>query len=81
MPVARNLSALSDSKFDLIVIGGGIYGTTIALDATLRGLSVAIIDQGDFGSGTSFNSAKTVHGGVRSLQRGNLREMNQFINE
>ena len=63
------------------MVGGGIYGTTAAWDAALRGLSVAIVDRADFGSGTSFNSAKTVHGGVRLLQSGNLAGLRQFVRE
>lgn len=77
----RDLRRLADTEFDLVVIGGGIYGTTAAWDAALRGLSVAIIDRADFGSGTSFNSAKTVHGGVRMLQSGNVAGMRQFVRE
>ena len=77
----RDLRRLADQLFDLVVIGGGIYGTTAAWDATLRGLSVAIIDRADFGGGTSFNSLKTVHGGVRALQSGNIAELRQFVRE
>ena len=77
----RNLRRLSDTTFDLIVIGAGIYGATIAWDAALRGLSVAIIDRADFGSGTSFNSLKTIHGGVRELQSGNVFALRQFVRE
>ena len=77
----RDLQRLADTTFDLLVIGGGIYGTTAAWDAALRGLSVAIIDRADFGGGTSFNSAKTVHGGVRALQSGNIAELRQFVRE
>ena len=77
----RDLATLTRCEFDLLVIGGGIYGTTAAWDATLRGLSVALIDRGDFGGGTSFNSAKTVHGGVRALQSGNVAELRQFVRE
>ena len=69
------------SEFDLLVVGAGIYGATVAWDATQRGLKVALIDKGDFGSGTSFNNAKTVHGGVRSLQRGHLGEMREYLRE
>jgi glycerol-3-phosphate dehydrogenase len=79
--VIRDLRRLADSSFDLLVIGAGIYGATIAWDATLRGLSVALVDRDDFGSGTSANSLKTVHGGLRSLQRGALPEMREFIRE
>ena len=79
--VKRDLRGLGDTSFDLLVIGGGIYGAAATWDATQRGLSVAVIDKGDFGGGTSFNSAKTVHGGVRALQSGNLAELRQFVRE
>ena len=77
----RDVARLSDREFDLLVIGGGIYGVTAAWDAALRGLDVALIDRGDFGGGTSFNSAKTAHGGVRALQRGAVGEMRQYMAE
>ena len=77
----RDPAALAARPFDLLVIGGGIYGTLAAWDATLRGLSVALIDRGDFGGGTSFNSAKTVHGGVRALQSGNVAALRRFARE
>lgn len=77
----RDPSRLTTSEFDLLVVGAGIYGATVAWDATQRGLRVALIDKGDFGSGTSFNNAKTVHGGVRSLQRGHLGEMREYLRE
>lgn len=79
--VTRDLGRLSDTSFDLLVIGAGIYGATIAWDAALRGLSVALIDRGDFGGATSANSLKTVHGGLRSLQRGAIGEMRLFVRE
>jgi len=67
-PLVRNLQQLSADTFDVLVIGGGIYGLTIACDAAQRGLSVALVDAGDFGSGTSFNHLRTIHGGLRYLQ-------------
>jgi len=79
--VQRDLRRLANTNFDVVVVGAGIYGTTAAWDAALRGLSVALIDRGDFGSGTSFNSAKTVHGGVRMLQSGNIFGLRQFVRE
>jgi glycerol-3-phosphate dehydrogenase len=59
---------LSDQVFDVLVVGGGIYGAFIFWDATLRGLSTALIEKGDFSQGTSANSLKIVHGGLRYLQ-------------
>jgi glycerol-3-phosphate dehydrogenase len=79
--VRRDLQRLTSDEFDLLVVGGGIYGATAAWDATQRGLRVALIDKGDFGSATSFNNAKTVHGGVRSLQRGHLAEVREYLEE
>src|SRR5436309_14258400 len=68
----RTLDALTDGLFDLLILGGGITGAGVALDATLRGLRVALIDKGDFASGTSSLSSKLVHGGLRYLEHGDL---------
>ena len=59
---------LTGRTFDVLVVGGGIYGLTIAYDAAQRGLSVALIERDDFGSGSSFNHLRTIHGGLRYLQ-------------
>ena len=59
---------LKNRKFDLVVIGGGITGAGIALDAATRGLSVALIEKMDFASGTSSRSTKLIHGGLRYLK-------------
>jgi glycerol-3-phosphate dehydrogenase len=64
----RDLDALTGRTFDVLVIGGGIYGLTIAYDAAQRGLSAALIERADFGSGASFNHLRTIHGGLRYLQ-------------
>ena len=77
----RDLRELADAGFDLLIVGAGIYGATIAWDAALRGLSVALIDRGDFGGGTSANSMKTIHGGVRALQTANLAGLRSFVRE
>ncbi len=77
----RDLATLTSRTFDLLVIGGGIYGAIAAWDATLRGLRVGLIDRADFGGGTSFNSAKTLHGGVRALQSGNVAALRRFVRE
>ena len=65
----------------MLVVGGGIYGLTIAYDAAQRGLSVALIDRGDFGAATSFNHLKTIHGGLRYLQSADVRRMRESIVE
>lgn len=62
------LQMLSERTFDLLVVGGGINGAGIARDAAMRGMSVAVIEKSDFGSGTSSKSSKLVHGGVRYLE-------------
>jgi glycerol-3-phosphate dehydrogenase len=77
----RDLRRLADTRFDVVVVGAGFYGVTAAWDAAQRGLSVAIIDRGDFGAATSFNNLKTLHGGLRSLQAFNLTQMRLFIRE
>lgn len=77
----RNLQALSNQAFDLLVLGGGIQGACVAWEATLRGLSVALIDKSDFGSATSANSLKIIHGGLRYLQTADFSRMRQSIRE
>jgi glycerol-3-phosphate dehydrogenase len=77
----RDLSALADTTFDLLVVGAGIYGACAAWDASLRGLSVAVVDQGDFGAATSANSLRIVHGGLRYLARGDFSRMRESIRE
>jgi glycerol-3-phosphate dehydrogenase len=69
----HNLQRLQEETFDLLVIGGGINGAGIARDAALRGLRVALVEKGDFASGTSSKSSKLIHGGVRYLQHGDFR--------
>jgi glycerol-3-phosphate dehydrogenase len=79
--VERDLTTLSDNVYDVVVIGGGIYGACVAWDAVLRGLTVALVEKGDFGSATSANSLKIIHGGFRYLQNFDLRRMRSSINE
>ena len=69
---AEALQALVDETFDVVVIGGGITGAGVALDAASRGFSVALVEQADFASGTSSRSSKLVHGGLRYLQNFDL---------
>jgi glycerol-3-phosphate dehydrogenase len=69
---AQALAALSEDEFDVVVIGGGITGAGVALDAATRGYSVALVERADFASGTSSRSSKLVHGGLRYLQNFDL---------
>ena len=76
-----SLAALADGEFDVLVIGGGITGAGVALDAASRGLRTALVDKGDFGSGTSSKSSKLVHGGLRYLQNGDVRLVYEALRE
>jgi len=79
--VKRDIGALASREFDLAIVGGGVYGAAIAWDAALRGLAVALVERNDFGSGTSFNNLKTIHGGVRYLQHGDLKRIRESVRE
>jgi glycerol-3-phosphate dehydrogenase len=65
---AANLGRMAEDRFDVLVIGGGITGAGIALDAAARGLAVALVEKDDFASGTSGRSSRLVHGGLRYLE-------------
>ena len=69
---ADALEALERDSFDLAVVGGGITGAGVALDAASRGYSVALVEKADFASGTSSRSSKLIHGGLRYLQKFDL---------
>src|SRR5215475_1913286 len=77
----RSVGSLADNVFDLLVLGGGITGAGVALDAATRGLRVALIDKGDFASGTSSASSKLVHGGLRYLEHGDFRLVYEALQE
>ncbi|RKY80337.1 glycerol-3-phosphate dehydrogenase/oxidase, partial [candidate division KSB1 bacterium] len=77
----RNPNELTDREFDVIIVGGGIYGATIAWDAVLRGFSVALIEKDDFGGNTSSNSLKIVHGGLRYLQQLDIKRVRESVRE
>ena len=77
----RLVSLLSKTVYDVAVIGGGIHGAWVACDAALRGLSVALVERGDFGGATSANSHKIIHGGLRYLQHGDIGRMRESIRE
>ena len=68
----RDPGALADRRFQIAVVGGGIFGAAVARDAARRGLSVALIEKADFMSAASGNSYRMVHGGIRYLQHGDL---------
>ena len=70
---AAALERLGAETFDVLVIGGGITGAGVALDAASRGLRTALVERDDFASGTSSKSSKLVHGGLRYLQNGDVR--------
>src|SRR5256714_4789162 len=65
----RAIEALAGERFDVVVIGGGITGAGVALDAASRGYSVALVEKSDFASGTSSRSSKLIHGGLRYLEQ------------
>ncbi len=68
-----SLRRLADEHFDVLVVGGGVTGAGVALDAASRGLKTALVEKGDFASGTSSKSSKMVHGGLRYLQQREFR--------
>jgi len=70
---AAALSSMAAEPVDLLVIGGGITGAGIARDAALRGFRVALVEKGDFGSGTSSHSSRLIHGGIRYLEHRDFR--------
>src|SRR5215472_3842344 len=81
MHMQRTLDGLTDGPFDLLILGGGITGAGVALDAAVRGLRVALIDKGDFASGTSSVSSKLIHGGLRYLEHGQFRLVYEALSE
>src|SRR5689334_8039953 len=78
---ATNLGRLANERFDVLVVGGGITGVGVALDAASRGLRTALVERDDFASGTSSKSSKLVHGGLRYLQNGDVRLVYEALHE
>ena len=78
---AINLSRMQREEFDLAVIGGGVTGAAIARDAALRGMKVALIEKGDFASGTSSKSSKMIHGGLRYLKQLDIGLVKESLSE
>jgi glycerol-3-phosphate dehydrogenase len=77
----RQLERLATELFDVLVVGGGVTGCGIALDAASRGLSVALIEKRDFAAGTSSRSSKLIHGGLRYLERFDLGLVREALHE
>ena len=75
------IDRLGDDEFDVLVIGGGITGVGVALDAATRGVRTALVERADFASGTSSRSSKLVHGGLRYLQHGDVRLVYEALHE
>jgi glycerol-3-phosphate dehydrogenase len=75
----RDVARLTREDYDVVVVGGGIYGACATWEAALSGLSVALIEAGDFGQATSSNSLRTLHGGLRHLQRLDFARMRESI--
>ncbi len=73
--------ALTQKEYDLLVIGGGIYGACMAWEASLRGLNVALVEAADFGAKTSSNSQKIIHGGLRYLQHLDIARIRESVRE
>src|SRR3974390_3270301 len=85
MPMKRKefLQRILDrrERWDLAIVGGGATGAGIAVDAAARGYSVLLLEQSDFGKGTSSRSTKLIHGGVRYLQQGNVGLVLEALHE
>src|SRR5438094_6185513 len=75
------LAALGRDPLDVLVVGGGINGAGIARAAAMRGLGVALVERGDFASGTSSRSSKLIHGGLRYLEQGHVRLVLEAVRE
>ena len=76
-----DLARLRDEQLDILVIGGGVTGTGIALDAATRGLNVGLVEQRDYAAGTSSRSSKLIHGGLRYLEQFNLTLVREALRE
>ncbi len=81
LTLVRDPGRLASAEFDVLIVGGGVYGVWATLDAAQRGLKVALLEQNDFGSGASANSQRVVHGGLRYLQHADFKRMRESIRE
>jgi len=82
-PLTREsaINSLAHKEFDILVIGGGVNGAGIALDAASRGLNVALVESHDFASGTSSRSSKLIHGGLRYLEQYDFKLVREALRE
>ena len=78
---SRALSAMATDEFDVLVIGGGVNGVGVALDAVTRGLKVALVESQDFAAGTSSRSSKLIHGGLRYLEQYDFKLVREALHE
>lgn len=78
---SEQLARLTDTTFDIVIVGGGVTGAYAALDAALRGYRVALLEKDDFASGTSSKSSKMIHGGLRYIEQGNLPLVRHSLQE
>ena len=76
-----DIELLASEEFDILVIGGGVVGSGIALDAAARGLKVALVESDDFASGTSSRSSKLIHGGLRYLEQFDFKLVREALHE
>jgi glycerol-3-phosphate dehydrogenase len=79
--IKRDLAETSKNKYDLIIIGGGIYGACLLLTASQAGKKALLLEKDDFGAATSFNNLRTVHGGLRYLQSLDLKRIFESVSE
>ena len=78
---AAAVKSLAQDQFDILVIGGGVTGSGIALDAASRGLKVALVEANDLASGTSSRSSKLIHGGLRYLEQYDFKLVREALQE
>jgi glycerol-3-phosphate dehydrogenase len=79
--IERDLQAASSRRYDLLVVGGGIQGATLALEASQRGFETLLVERGAFGAETTWNSLRIIHGGLRYLQTCDLGRYRESVAE
>lgn len=79
--IRRDVAGAAARSYDLIAVGGGIYGAMLVMEAARRGLSPLLVERDDFGGATSWNSLRIVHGGLRYLQRMDLTRFRESVSE